>query len=159
MRHVTARHLKFGYPAPVASNETSARSGGVTYAGVALLFAICGACSSIHVLDWFPDGPGLMLPVPFAPLCWLLFLRQWRATIAVPLMVVVWVVAFAAAHMAGYAGCRRSGTDLRRIYRRVWVAPLRRDMSQTAAFTRVHLRRAASRRRQCAGLYALGDPV
>jgi hypothetical protein len=72
---------------------------GVRYIGVALLFAICGACSEFFLTtphSAFPNGTG-MLPIPFALLCAILFLRQWRAIIAVPLMVVVWAVASLAA--------------------------------------------------------------
>ena len=77
------------------------------YAGVAVVFAICGACSAAYLLTWFPWFPGnpkpMLLPVPFALLCALLFLRQWRAVIAVPLMVAVWAVAYPAAKMLGMA--------------------------------------------------------
>lgn len=79
----------------------------VRYGGVALLFAVCGACSAAYLLRWFPWFPGnpkpMLLPVPFALLCALLFLHQWRAIIAVPLMVAVWALAYASAKMLGMA--------------------------------------------------------
>ncbi len=77
---------------------------GLRYAGVAVLFAICGTCSPIYDARSFGEGPPpLMLPVPFALLCALLFLRQWRAIIAVPLMVAVWVAAYTFGYFLGWA--------------------------------------------------------
>ena len=68
------------------------------YGGVAVTFAICGAGSSILLLA--PDRDGFLyaiipklLPVPFALLCTLLFLRMWRALFAIPLIAAVWFVA------------------------------------------------------------------
>jgi hypothetical protein len=67
------------------------------YIGVALLFAICGA-SSVQFLSWdFPDNLPKLLPIPFAIVCALLFLRTVRVIFAVPLMVLVWPLAFALA--------------------------------------------------------------
>jgi len=84
-------------PVPVSS--------GLLYAGVVLLFAVCGACSAAFLsssgYSTFPDQIPPMLPIPFALLCALLFMRSWRAIVAVPLMVAVWVIAFMAAGSVG----------------------------------------------------------
>ena len=71
---------------------------------MAISFAVCGAISSILVLDRIPEGNSLLLPVPFALLCALLCLRNWRVVIAIPLMVAVWFVAFGFAYVLGHAG-------------------------------------------------------
>lgn len=65
------------------------------YVGVALLFGISGACS-VYL--------GALFSVPFALLCALLFLRQWRAIVTVPLMVVVMFVAAAAEDIVASVG-------------------------------------------------------
>ncbi len=59
------------------------------YTGVAILFAFCGACSSLL----FPMRNRVydpLLPLPFALLCALLFLRRLRAILAVALSVPVY---------------------------------------------------------------------
>jgi hypothetical protein len=71
------------------------------YVGVALLFAICGDLSAEHLLSGFPDHWVTMLPIPFAVLCVVLFLRTWRAVFAVPLIVAVWLASSWVADFVG----------------------------------------------------------
>jgi hypothetical protein len=68
---------------------------------VPLLFAICGACSAAYLLSSgglrFPAHMPKMLPIPFALLCALLFLRKPWVVFAVPFIIGVWPIAYLAA--------------------------------------------------------------
>lgn len=71
------------------------------YVGVAILFAACGAWQA----RFFPYGGEALsvrtLQIPFALLCAVLFLRTVKAILAVPLIVVVWVLAWKTAVWLG----------------------------------------------------------
>ena len=72
------------------------------YAGVAILFALCGAWSAqFFRMRGGSDRLICTLPLPFAVLCGLLFIRTVRAILTVPLMVAVWLAAYSAATMVG----------------------------------------------------------
>jgi hypothetical protein len=80
------------------------------YIAVALLFAACGYWSAAYLLgDKFPVYMPMMLPVPFALLCALLFLHTVRVIIAAPLVIAVWPVAF---WTAKFVGMSRGGDDV-----------------------------------------------
>src|SRR5450432_1831132 len=64
-------------------------------AGVAVLFAICGAWSSQLVHGG--ERELISLPVPFALLCALLFWRSIRAIPIVPAIAIVWLAAYSSA--------------------------------------------------------------
>lgn len=71
----------------------------VRYAGVAILFAISGACLAEYLssseYNSFPDHTTLTIAIPFALLCSVVLLRKWWVLIAAPVMVaVVWPVAY-----------------------------------------------------------------
>ncbi|MGA2435820.1 MAG: hypothetical protein ABSG25_11095 [Bryobacteraceae bacterium] len=76
-------------------------------AGVALLFAACGALSS-YIMSTDSDARWLVLavPLPFVFLSFLLFLRHTpKGLLALPLNVAVWFAAYRiAGDMAVYAG-------------------------------------------------------
>lgn len=75
------------------------------YVVVALLFAICGALSAAYLLpSRFPDRVPMILPIPFALLCALLFLHTLRAVFAVPLIVAVWLIAYSVTFFVGFLG-------------------------------------------------------
>ena len=61
--------------------------------GVAAAFGLCGYLSAAYLLSEWPGRRSLMLPVPFALLCALLFLHKAQVAVAAPLMVGVWLVA------------------------------------------------------------------
>ncbi len=63
-------------------------------AGVAALFACCGAGSALFVWRYrHVAAPGLVYPLSFPLLCALLFIRTRRALLACPLMIVAGCVA------------------------------------------------------------------
>ncbi len=68
---------------------------------VAVLFAVCGAWSSL----FFPKGgdkPAICLvPIPFAVLCALLFRRGAKTVLFVPLMLITWLAAHETARLVG----------------------------------------------------------
>ena len=72
------------------------------YLGVAVLFAIFGAWSG----SFGSSYAGLvMLPIPFALLSALLFMRTVRAILVIPLIVGVWIAAYSSAvNLSGRAG-------------------------------------------------------
>jgi zinc transporter ZupT len=60
-----------------------------TYTGVFLLFFLCGIGSGAVSFDRFPEGRGIILPLPFAFLSQVLYLRySVRGVFAMPLMMV-----------------------------------------------------------------------
>lgn len=77
--------------------------------GVAVLYALCGVLSS-YLGDWgdrFFKGLGLdiLTPLPFALISAALFLRTWKAVLAVPLNCAAWVAAYnIAGQMYGSGG-------------------------------------------------------
>ncbi|MGA7926082.1 MAG: hypothetical protein WCA20_08805 [Candidatus Sulfotelmatobacter sp.] len=83
----------------------------VRYVAVALLFALCSVVCVPHFLSEFPFLPSLsdrMLPLPFALLCAVLFLRTWRLIFAVPLMFGVWFVSVGVGFYVGVIVARYS---------------------------------------------------
>jgi hypothetical protein len=78
------------------------------YVGIATAFATCGAWSAAEFLpSEFPiEYPhiSLVLPIPFAILCTLLFLRTLRAILIIPSIIVAWLASeVAAAQIFGYS--------------------------------------------------------
>ena len=67
------------------------------YLGVAVLFAICGAWSASFGYSNNHWAELVMLPIPFALLSALLFMRTARAILVIPLIVGVWVAAYLSA--------------------------------------------------------------
>ncbi len=73
----------------------------VKVASVAILFAVCGALSSLWLLPDFPDRFEFLFPLPFALLCTVLFMRKDKAVFAVVLMEIIWLISSFAGFSAG----------------------------------------------------------
>src|ERR1700742_1843122 len=75
---------------------------------VAILFAACGALSSLWLLSNFPDRWEFLFPLPFALLCTVFFMRKAEAVFSAALMDGVWLIASYAAdvvavpHLSSY---------------------------------------------------------
>jgi hypothetical protein len=72
------------------------------YVVVAVLFAACGAWSAQFPMTERAGWMNCALPLPFAVLCALLFMRKAWAVLVVPLMVAVWFIAYQAATVVGF---------------------------------------------------------
>lgn len=79
--------------------------------GCALLFALCGALSS-RLFDPHVQGGLLLVPLPFALLFALLFLRTNIEIVAAPLFVIVWLVAYFSANYTAMAFARNDFTPV-----------------------------------------------
>ena len=74
---------------------------GLQIVAVTILFAACGALSSIPELSTFPNRFDPIFPIPFALLCALLWMRSIIGAFAFSLMIVVWLTSSSAAFFVG----------------------------------------------------------
>ena len=71
------------------------------YVVVAVLFALCGGWSAQFPMPEHFGWMNCVLPLPFAVLCAMLFMRTSKAALAVTFMVAVWLAAYLTAMAVG----------------------------------------------------------